>query len=339
MAGEFRSLLESPGAKRELASLVRLYGTQDLARRVFWMVTLFRRTLDRLNRAEEQLKTSGKTTSQQLLDADTELREVKRQFGLQQAYFERMFAAARETMDHEANDHARDFKRAALEYKRREDALQEDNDELHRKVEDLEDHIRSLENRLQAGSLNVPRVMNFLNRGKTRVSGNWPRLKALFELFKDHQTVPDAWATQILVNAVDNFGAAPGPYVFEHDGDTDEEEKSGGDPKQGDASSKSRHGASKDKPVDLTIPPSSPSHTPRKSSRTKTSGSKFLKAATLAAPQMRPTSWKPNEEDARDPREAPVRSVQEARASLKDLPIVWNKLRTNVQLVMQSGLD
>jgi hypothetical protein len=58
-AGEFRRLLESPGAKRELASLVRLYGTQDLARRVFWMVTLFRRTLDRLNRAEEQLKSSG----------------------------------------------------------------------------------------------------------------------------------------------------------------------------------------------------------------------------------------------------------------------------------------
>jgi hypothetical protein len=34
-----------------------------------------------------------------------------------------------------------------------------------------------------------------------------------------------------------------------------------------------------------------------------------------------------------------VRSVQEARDSLKDLPIVWNKLRADVQLVMQSGLD
>ncbi|KAH7459615.1 hypothetical protein KRP22_004850 [Phytophthora ramorum] len=80
---EFRTLLESPGAKRELASLVRLYGSQDLARRIFWMVTMFRRALDRLDRAEAQLKSDGKTTSQQLLNADSELREVKRQFGLQ----------------------------------------------------------------------------------------------------------------------------------------------------------------------------------------------------------------------------------------------------------------
>ncbi|KAH7488567.1 uncharacterized protein KRP23_2513 [Phytophthora ramorum] len=328
---EFRTFLERPGAKRELASLVRLYGSQDLARRVFWMVTMFRRALDRLDRAEAQLKSDGKTTSQQLLNADSELREVKRQFGLQQAYFEKMFASAREKMDQEAKIHDRDFKRAALEHKHQEDALQARNDELQRKVEDLEDHVRALDRRLRAGSLNVPRVMNFLNRGKTRVAGNWGRLKGLLELAKDNQPVPDAWATQILVNAADDFGADSGPYVFDHDGDTDEEEK-------GDGGSNADSGGSKDKPLDLTHSASSPPHTPVKYPRGKTSGSKFAKRATLVF-QMRPDPWAPNEEDARDPREAPVRTVRETMDSLRDLPVIWSKLRTDIQLVMQSGLD
>ncbi|GMF43920.1 unnamed protein product [Phytophthora fragariaefolia] len=57
---EFIALLECPVVKRELA--VQLYGVEHLARRVFWMFTLFRSTLDRLNQAETRLKMTSRST-------------------------------------------------------------------------------------------------------------------------------------------------------------------------------------------------------------------------------------------------------------------------------------
>ncbi|OWZ00810.1 hypothetical protein PHMEG_00027922, partial [Phytophthora megakarya] len=65
----------------------------------------------------------------------------------------------------------------------------------------------------------VGRVMNFLNRHNARVSGNWPRLKALLEKFKDGSLPPDAWKTQIQINAADEFDADPGAYEYEVESD------------------------------------------------------------------------------------------------------------------------
>ncbi|KAG6622215.1 Dual specificity protein kinase shkA [Phytophthora cinnamomi] len=72
-------------------------------------------------------------------------------------------------MEQEASDHAQDFKRATQTHAREEQALQCRIDELERENDDLRTHARLLEDRLKAGSLNVGKVMNVLNRHNTRV--------------------------------------------------------------------------------------------------------------------------------------------------------------------------
>ncbi|OWY92343.1 hypothetical protein PHMEG_00038704, partial [Phytophthora megakarya] len=104
---------------------------------------------------------------------------------------------------------------------------------------------------------NVGRVMNFLNRHNARVSGNWARLKALPEKFKDGSLLPDAWKTQIQINAADEFDADPGAYEYEVESD-DEESKVPDTPKS--------QVALKISTVDLTGPSSAES-TPAKIQR------------------------------------------------------------------------
>ncbi|KAG7375323.1 hypothetical protein PHYPSEUDO_001818 [Phytophthora pseudosyringae] len=141
---EFRDLLESIGSQRKLASLVRHYDSEGLARKVFGMSTLLRRVLGQLRQTKEQLESHGLHASRSLLDRLTEIQDVKANFGLLNKYWETQFAAAETKLDRKASDHARDFKRAAREHDRQEEVLRAENDTLHREVDDLQAHVRSL---------------------------------------------------------------------------------------------------------------------------------------------------------------------------------------------------
>ncbi|ETP29045.1 hypothetical protein F442_21742 [Phytophthora nicotianae P10297] len=167
--------------------------------------------------------------------------------------------------------------------------------------------------------------MNFLNRHGTWVDGNWPRLKALLEHAKDFKIPPSGWKTQILVNAIDDFGAQFGPYTFEDEGSPDD-----GDSKEDDRSG-NRDG-SKNKPLDLSHDSSSLQQTPKK---LQASG----KSRSQGPVQLRPSTYTPNDHDALDVTKRPPRTVTQVRESLEGLPVVWSKQRSDLQQVMLSGLD
>ncbi|KAE8956147.1 hypothetical protein PR002_g31564 [Phytophthora rubi] len=186
---------------------------------------------------------------------------------------------------------------------------------------------RSLKRQLKEGSRNVPRVMNFLNQHQTQVVGNRPRLKGLLEHLKDHQVPPNDWTTQITVTAIDDYSAQPGPFgtLSEEDADEDEEKKedSGSGPASG----------SKSAPLDFTQDPtplSTPQTPPSKQRKHSASSRKLL---------LRPDPYTPSDKDALDPRKSLARTTEEARASSADHAVIWDKQRTDLQLVMRSGLD
>ncbi|KAE9001640.1 hypothetical protein PR003_g24377 [Phytophthora rubi] len=136
---------------------------------------------------------------------------------------------------------------------------------------------RVLERRLKAGSINVPKVMNFLNQHQTQVVGNRPRLKALLEHLKDHQVPPDNWTTQIMVTAIDGYSAQPGPFVTLDEDDLGEEKKE----EDGSGSGS----GSKNAPLDFTQDPHSTGYTPDSSKQAKQGViCEFPKAAATSRP-------------------------------------------------------
>ncbi|OWZ02153.1 hypothetical protein PHMEG_00026333 [Phytophthora megakarya] len=167
--------------------------------------------------------------------------------------------------------------------------------------------------------------MNFLNRHNARVSGNWPRLKALLEKFKDGSLLPDAWKTQIQINTADEFDADPGAYEYEVERDN-EESKVPDLPKP--------QVALKISTVDLTGP-SSTEPTPAKIQRKLFSGSK---PKALTDFQLRPSVYAPSMTDTLDPTTAKQLSVTKACESLTQ-PVIWDKLRADIQDLMRSHMS
>ncbi|OWY90246.1 hypothetical protein PHMEG_00041717, partial [Phytophthora megakarya] len=219
----------------------------------------------------------------------------------------------------------RDFQRAAEEHGRQEQVLRDENAELQRQLEDYRLVNRQLEDRLHGGTFKVGRVMNFLNRHNARVSGNWPRLKALLEKFKDGSLPPDAWKTQIQINAADEFDADPGAYEYEVESD-DKESKVPEVPKP--------QVTLKISTVDLTEP-SSIESTPAMIQRKLFSGPK---PKALTDFQLRPSVYTPSMTDTLDPTTAKQLSVTKAREGLTQ-PVIWDKLRADIQELMRSHMS
>ncbi|OWZ07993.1 hypothetical protein PHMEG_00019532 [Phytophthora megakarya] len=269
---DFRDMITGIPAQRELAALLRVYDPQGLARKVFGMSTLLKRMLDRhrVSQVACTLGTSKTTVAEILEQAQSWLSESDR-----------------------------DFQRAPEEHGRQERVLRDENADLQRQLEDYRLANRQLEDRLRGGTFKVGRVMNFLNRHNARVSGNWPRLKALLEKFKDGSLPPDAWKTQIQINATDEFDAGPGAYEYEVESD-DEQSEVPDVPKS--------QVALKISTVDLTGMSSTES-TPAKIQRKLFSGSK-PKARTDF--QLRPSVYAPSMTDTLDPTTAKQLSVTKA---------------------------
>ncbi|KAE8984164.1 hypothetical protein PR003_g23791 [Phytophthora rubi] len=129
----------------------------------------------------------------------------------------------------------------------------------------------------------------------------------------------------IMVTAIDDYSSQPGPFVAldEDDADGEKKEDSGSGPTSG----------SKSAPLDFTQDPTPPStpQTPPSKQRKHTVSSRKL--------QLRPDPYTPNDKDAMDPQKSLTRTAEEARASLADHAVIWDKQRTDLQLVMRSGLD
>ncbi|KAE8966736.1 hypothetical protein PR001_g28308 [Phytophthora rubi] len=323
---EFRDLLSSMSARRELASLLQHYPVEGLARKVFKMSTLLKQTLVQLREAKRQLQSSGSRDGSELLDKLSEISAMKTGFALLNQHWKEAFLVCKRQLDRELSDHARDFKRAAQNHEQGEEALRSRLASMTQERDDMFAFARGLDRRLKAGSINVPKVMNFLNQHQTQVVGNWPRLNALLEHLKDHQVPPDNWTTQIMVTAIDDYSAQPGAFVALDEDDLGEEKKEEGGSGSGSGS--------KNAPLDFTqdpTPPSTPQTPPNKRNKAPSASSRKL--------QLRPDPYTPSDKDALDPRTSLTRTVEEARASLADHAVIWDKQRTDLQLVMRSGLD
>ncbi|OWZ00276.1 hypothetical protein PHMEG_00028571 [Phytophthora megakarya] len=228
----------------------------------------------------------------ELSNSSDDARSACRDFVLLKKAFDQQVTEILEQAQSRLSESDRDFQRATEEHGRQE----------------------------QAG-----RVMNFLNRHNARVSGNWPRLKALLEKFKDGSLPPDAWETQIQINAADEFDADPGAYEYEVESD-DEESKVPDVPKP--------QVALKISTVDLTGSSSTES-TPAKIQRKLFSGSK-TKALTNF--QLRPSVYAPSMTDTLDPTTAKQLSVTKVREGLAQ-SVIWDKLRADNQEFMRSHMS
>ncbi|POM74376.1 LOW QUALITY PROTEIN: Hypothetical protein PHPALM_8679 [Phytophthora palmivora] len=221
-SNEFLLALKNISTKREMASLLRHYGAQDLARKVFGMTTLVKRLLDKYRALEASTQRSSSQATRRALKDFEEVRQVRADYSLLQTYWHQEAVIARSYIISVLKKHTHDYKREAQEHERQEvhskRASLSDHDELQKVVYDLE-------NRLKASALDPSRLLNFLHRHDTRVDGNWPRLKALLEKFRDHQDPPEAWKTQIFVNTLDDPTLRPEPYVFADESDDSEEKE------------------------------------------------------------------------------------------------------------------
>ncbi|KAE9354689.1 hypothetical protein PF008_g4413 [Phytophthora fragariae] len=110
---EFRDLLDSLGARRELASLLQHYPVEGLARKVFKLSSLLKRTLEQLREAKRQLRSNGSRDGAELLEKLTEISNMKTGFALLSQHWKEAFITSKRQRDQEITDHARDFKRAA----------------------------------------------------------------------------------------------------------------------------------------------------------------------------------------------------------------------------------
>ncbi|KAE9338495.1 hypothetical protein PR003_g11472 [Phytophthora rubi] len=223
---------------------------------------------------------------------------MKTGFALLNQHSKEAFLVCKRQLDQELSDHARDFKRAAQSHEQEEEALRSRLASMTQERDDMFAFARSLERRLKAGSLNAPRVINFLNQHQTQVVGNWPRLKALLEHLKDHQVPPDNWTTQIMVTAIDDYSAQPGPFATLDEDDLGEEKTEGDDSGLG--------GGSKKRAPRLHSGSHSSGYTqtpPNKRNKTSSASSRKL--------QLRPDPYTPNDKDALDPRTSLARTAEE----------------------------
>ncbi|OWZ04220.1 hypothetical protein PHMEG_00023911 [Phytophthora megakarya] len=188
------------------------------------MSTPLKRMLDRHRVSQVTCTLGTSKATLELVNSSDDARSARRDFVLLKKALDQQVAEILDQAQSRLSENDRDFQRAIEEHGRQEQVLRDENADLQRQLEDYRLANRQLENRLRGGTFKVGRVMNFLNRHNARVSGNWPRLKALLEKFKDGSHPPDPWKTQIQINAADEFDANPGAYKYEVESD-DEESK------------------------------------------------------------------------------------------------------------------
>ncbi|OWZ02324.1 hypothetical protein PHMEG_00026132, partial [Phytophthora megakarya] len=312
---ELEGMLNSTLIRREFASILSHYSPDGLAQKVFTSTTFLKRLLAKFRQLRTQVNSSNSTAVQNMLDAQGE--------------------TTREQLDAAHHRRQSDLRGVLAEHELETRALREEVGELRSQVENLR-----LLGRTRSGSrrLNVPKLMNFLNRDQTRVNDNWKRLQDLLERFRDGVTPEKSWSTLIAITAVDDMFAQGSPFATLAEDDSDEEEKDQSSD-QGDGTQGKVTQGGKDNEVDLThqdsgaSEPSSQNTTP-----TKKKGSRGSSRKVPDQPQLRPSGWAPSADQARSPSNRLMFLKSDVREIMKNEPVVWDTLRPDVILLMRAGI-
>ncbi|OWY95447.1 LOW QUALITY PROTEIN: hypothetical protein PHMEG_00034544 [Phytophthora megakarya] len=280
-----------------------------LAQKVFASTTFLKRLLAKFRQLRAQVDPSNDST---MLDAQSETTRVRADYSTLHEFYWGEARRLQEQLD-------------AAHHRRQSD--------LRGVLAEHESETRSFVMRLR---LNVPNLMNFLNRDQTRVINNWKRLQDLLERFRDG--VAPEKSTLIAITAVDDPFAQGSPFATLTEDDSDEEEKDqSGD--QGDgAQGKSTHG-SKDNEIDLTHQDSGASEpSSRKTTPTKKMGACGSSRKVPDQPQLRPSGWAPTADQARSPPNQLMFLESDVQEIMKNEPVVWDTLRPDVILLMREGI-
>ncbi|OWZ15455.1 hypothetical protein PHMEG_00010896 [Phytophthora megakarya] len=292
---DLKSLIDSTMVRRELASVLAHYSPDRLAQKVFASTTFIKRLLSTFRQLHSQVDTAGRTAVQNMLDAQSETTRVRAGYATPHEFY------------------WNDLRGVLAEHELQTRALHEGVAELRSPVENL----RLLgRNRYGARRLDVPLLMNFLNRGQTRVNDNWKRLQRLLEKFRDNGIPEGTWSTLISVTAVDDPFAQNIPFATLPEGDSDSEEKDPGGDRGGND-----QGGDRNNEVDLTQHDSGASEPPsRKTSPVKKGKGRVSSRKVPDSPQIRPSGWVPTQDEARSPSNKLMFSEAQVRETMKTSP-------------------
>ncbi|OWZ05947.1 hypothetical protein PHMEG_00021873 [Phytophthora megakarya] len=320
---ELECMLNSTLIRREFASILSHYSPDGLAQKVFASTTFLKRLLAKFRQLRTQVDPSNDTAMQNMLAAQGET--TRFYWGEARRLQERLDAA-----HHRRQSNLRGV---LAEHELETRALREEVGELRSQVENLR-----LLGRTRSGSrrLNVPKLMNFLNRDQTRVNDNWKRLQNLLEHFRDGIAPEKSWSTLIAITAMGDPFTQGSPFATLDEDDSDEEEKDqSGDPGDG-IQGKAAQGR-KDNEVDLTHQDSGSSEpSSRKTTPTKKKGSRGSSRKVPDQPQLRPSGWATDQ--AHSPSNQLMFQESDVREIMQNEPAVWDTLRPDVILLMRAGI-
>ncbi|OWY93923.1 hypothetical protein PHMEG_00036499 [Phytophthora megakarya] len=211
---------------QDLAALVDQGGdvntlTLRLAQKVFASTTFLKRLLAKFRQLRTHVYSSNSTAVQNMLDAQDETTRVRADYATLHEFYWGEARRLQEQLDAAHHRRQSDLRGVLAEHELETRARREGVGELRSQVENLR-----LLGRTCSGSrrLNVPKLMNFLNRDQTRVNDNWKRLQNLLERFRDGVAPEKSWSTLIAITAVDDPFAQGSPFATLAEDDSDKEE-------------------------------------------------------------------------------------------------------------------
>ncbi|OWY93267.1 hypothetical protein PHMEG_00037400, partial [Phytophthora megakarya] len=158
---------------------------------------------------------------QNMLDAQSETTRVRADYATLHEFYWGEARRLQEQLDAAHHRRQSDLRGVLADHELATRALREEVGELRSQVENLRLLGRT---RSDSRRLNVPKLMNFLNRDQTRVNDNWKRLQNLLERFRDGVAPEKSWSTLIAITAVDDPFAQGSPFATLAEDGSDEEE-------------------------------------------------------------------------------------------------------------------
>ncbi|OWZ19650.1 hypothetical protein PHMEG_0006055 [Phytophthora megakarya] len=281
--------------RREFASILSHYSPDRLAQKVFASTTFLKRLLTKFRQLRAQMDPNASTAIQNMLDAQVETTRVRADYATLHEFYWGEARRLQEQLDAAHHRRQSDLRGVLAGHDLETPVFREGVGKLRSQVENLR-HL----GRTRSGSrcLNVPKLMNFLNRDQTRVNDNWKRL----------QTVDDPFAQG-------------SPFATLAEDDSDEEEKDQNGDQDDGAQGKNAQGG-KDNEVDLTHQDSDTSEpSSRKTTPTKKKGSRGSSRKVPDRPQLRPSGWAPSADEARSPSNQLMFLESDVRESIKNEPV------------------
>ncbi|EGZ22995.1 hypothetical protein PHYSODRAFT_253755 [Phytophthora sojae] len=326
---ELETLLNSLSVRREVASILSVYECRDLAPRVFGMNTIVRHMLVKYRLMRHQVETQGSGTADMLFATQKENTQLQVALGQLVGQWQVITDHLKEEKERTTERYRADIKKLMAEHENEKQSLRDQIAALEAKLGTSNKCVESL----SSHAFDVDQMMNFLNRNQTKVTGNWRRLE---ELFKHCTTPPPEWQTLINVTSADDMFAEPGPFNFRHEDDTEEKDNGGDSGPNGNSGSS---GSTKPSGRRVSILDLTGDSRPMEQAFAQpSSGTAKRQREVPDQAQWRPIAWDESGDAARPVGKEYLIDEKTACASLVNLPIVWRKLRTDVQLAMRTGL-